>query len=155
MIDSSPTSSGWIRQPWTCEVCHKQITGVGDDYGFISIVDHRRLEGSDYDPDAPTDDVALGDRGEVLTFETVELQVRHAHEYLGDPGVSFHVYHSDCAPPGPQGYTITIDRAATIEQWAAWLSHLGQKNWIKKRDVIAAIRFWCGGHGLVIRDDLL
>lgn len=139
---------------WICEICGVAITEVG----LIELIDRRSAEMPGYDPDEPQQLEALGERGEILPEETTQLQVQAALDALNDPGVEFHVRHLSCGPrERPQGrrYDITTDRAARIEQWAAWVSHLAQKNWMKRPDLIQAIRFWCRGHGLTIPTDLL
>ena len=141
--------------PWICEVCDQPIIWTGPG-GEILLDDCRSREMPGYDPDAPEQTVALGDRGEILAMETAELQVEAGLRMLDDPGVRFHVWHFDCAPPDRRfTYAIDCGRARRIEQWVAWTTHLLEKEWMKRRDFVAMARFWCHGHRLPIRDDML
>lgn len=137
---------------WICDACHEPIPYL---HGIIMVDDRRSIEMPEYDPDAPRDTVALDDYGKVLPNETAHLQVQAAKDMISDPGVQFNVYHLQHAPPTHGGvYLIPTHRAHRLEQWVAWISHLEEKNWMKRIDFVRAIRFWCTGHGIAIPDDL-
>ena len=100
----------------------------------------------------------LKDDGSVDFESTTRNQVQAAIEYLEDPMVGFYVAHHGCAKPvaaaGAQPYVIECDRARTVEHWMAWVEHLAEKHWMKRRDLVSMMRFWFDGHGISVPEEL-
>jgi hypothetical protein len=145
-----------LREPrWLCQECQHPIAGAD---GFVQIVDRRSVEKPGYDPDAADDSTALNDDGSIDFEATTRNQVRAAVEYIEDPMVEFYVVHQQCAKPaeGSAGrpYVIECHRAQRIEHWMAWVEHLAEKHWMKRRDIVSMMRFWFDAHGISVPHDL-
>jgi hypothetical protein len=117
---------------WRCDVCGSPVRNHA---GPVEIRNNRTGDWRHYDPDATEDSPDI--------LGEVETQVNDALLALADPGVPFVACCNSCVTTGPSsGPVIALNSVGDMQSWCVWADHLGNKDWMRKRDVIRMIRFW-------------
>ena len=115
-------------KPWRCAVCSQPIDGAE---GSIIIRDPE-TKGMPEDPPEPPqsvdDDGVHGiDLGSAAASVVDDVRLRRLR-------LEVVAVHDDC-DKSEGGYWFSAQRAATLEAWCGWVSHLCGKKWITTYDV--------------------
>lgn len=126
---------------WRCDICDKEIR-PGD--GYVEVVDAPS--------DAPPGGYPREATPEPEPSGELGLTLQEALERIPRPRIKFRACHTACQIDKRGSYWIGTERADTLEDWISWVMHLGQKQWMGRRDIVRMLGFWWKNRGLPLPD---
>jgi len=130
---------------WRCDVCHRPIR-AGTGYIALLAVSEDGVVGG-Y-PQVPTPEDTLpeppgGWPGGMQCVSLAELVALGESQHR----VAVRAVHGHCDTETRPGYEFDVRRARTLAQWCEWVLHVGAKDWMGRRDVLAMLEYWWRNRG--------